>query len=146
MFRGFIRKALFDSLEVNPIAFLNSARQAGKSTLVLNNLSEIGKNGNAIYITFDSATHMAAAAAAPETFLSGYENTLVLDKVQMVPEIFRALKAKVDSLRLENKAVSNGRYLLTGSANILALPQLSESLVGRMNVLTLYPSCTVETF
>jgi uncharacterized protein len=85
------------------------------------------------------------AAAAPEAFLSAYENTLVLDEVQMVPEIFRALKAKVDSLRLEDKATSNGRYLLTGSANILALPQLSESLVGRMNILTLYPFCTAET-
>ena len=88
---------------------------------------------------------MAAAASAPNAFLSGFENTLVLDEVQMVPEIFRALKVKVDELRLENKPASNGRYLLTGSANILALPTLSESLVGRMNVLTLYPFCTAET-
>lgn len=141
----FIRPALFDALAVTPIVFLNGARQAGKSTFVLDNLREIGKNGNAVYITFDNATQMAAAAVAPESFLSAYQNTLVIDEVQMVPEIFRALKAKVDSLRIENKAASNGRYLLTGSANILALPQLSESLVGRMNVLTLYPFCTAET-
>ncbi|MEO6707206.1 MAG: DUF4143 domain-containing protein, partial [Ginsengibacter sp.] len=98
----------------------------------------------AVYITFDNATQMAAAASAPETFLSAFKNTLVLDEVQMVPEIFRALKGKADILRIENKAASDGRYLLTGSANILALPQLAESLVGRMNVLTLYPFCTAE--
>lgn len=142
----FIRPTLLETLEVSPVVFLNGARQAGKSTLVLNNLSEIGKNGvEAVYITFDNVTQMAAAASAPEAFLSAYENTLVLDEVQMVPEIFRALKAKIDTLRLENKPASNGRYLLTGSANILALPQLAEALVGRMNVLTLYPFCTAET-
>jgi hypothetical protein len=46
--------------------------------------------------------------------------------------------------QVRNKPASNGRYLLTGSANILALPQLAESLVGRMNILTLYPFCTAE--
>jgi predicted AAA+ superfamily ATPase len=140
-----LRNTLLETLKVSPVVFVNGARQAGKSTLVLNNLTEIGKNGiDAAYITFDNATQMAAAASAPEAFLSAYENTLVLDEVQMVPEIFRALKARVDQLRIENKPDSNGRYLLTGSANILALPQLSESLVGRMNVLTLYPFCTAE--
>lgn len=145
IFYRFIQPSLLDNLKVSPIVFLNGARQAGKSTLVLNNLSEVGKDGKeAIYITFDNATQMAAAASAPEAFLSGFENTLVLDEVQMVPEMFRALKIKTDTLRRENKAASNGRYLLTGSANILALPQLAESLVGRMNVLTLYPFCTAE--
>lgn len=141
----FLREELLQNLKVSPIVFLNGARQAGKSTMVLNNLSEIGKNGNGVYITFDNPTQMAAAASAPEAFLAVYDNTLVLDEVQMVPEIFRALKAKVDTLRIENKPASNGRYLLTGFANILALPPLSESLVGRMNVLTLYPFCTAET-
>lgn len=142
----FIRDALLGTLKVSPVVFLNGARQSGKSTLVLNNLAEIGKYGkDAVYITFDNATQMAAAASAPENFLSGYENTMVLDEVQMVPEIFRALKATVDTLRLKDKSTSNGRYLLTGSANILAMPRLAESLVGRMNVLTLYPFCTAES-
>ena len=141
-----IRSTLLEHLQVSPIVFLNGPRQSGKSTLVVNNLAAIGKEGvPAVYITFDNATQMAAAASAPEAFLAAYQNTLVLDEVQMVPELFRSLKAKVDSLRLENKATSNGRYLLTGSANILALPRLAESLVGRMTVLTLYPFCTAET-
>lgn len=59
----------------------------------------------------------------------------------MVPELFRALKVVVDELRLTDKEKANGKYLLTGSANILALPKLSDPLVGRMTVLTLYPFC-----
>lgn len=62
----------------------------------------------------------------------------------MVPELFPALKVVVDELRLTDKAHANGRYLLTGSANILALPKLSDPLVGRMSVLTLYPFSTSE--
>jgi predicted AAA+ superfamily ATPase len=62
----------------------------------------------------------------------------------MVPELFRALKLAVDEIRLKDKAHANGRYLLTGSANILALPKLSDPLVGRMSVLTLYPFSTAE--
>jgi predicted AAA+ superfamily ATPase len=69
---------------------------------------------------------------------------LIIDEVQLVPELFRALKVVVDELRLQDKANANGRYLLTGSANILALPKLSDPLVGRMTVLTLYPFCTAE--
>lgn len=57
----------------------------------------------------------------------------------MVPTLFRALKLVVDELRLTDKAASHGRFLLTGSANIMALPKLSDALVGRMSVKTLYP-------
>src|SRR5665213_64644 len=146
IFQRFISPLLLDTLKVSPIVFLNGARQTGKSTLVLNNLSKIGKKGvDASYITFDNPTQMAAASLSPSTFLSASENTLIVDEVQMVPEIYRALKLRVDELRLQDKLNSNGRYLLTGSANILALPGLSEALVGRMNILTLYPFCTAET-
>ncbi|MEO6707204.1 MAG: AAA family ATPase, partial [Ginsengibacter sp.] len=78
----FILPSLLYNLKVSPVVFLNGARQAGKSTLVLNHLGEIGKDGiDAVYITFDNATQMAAAASAPETFLSAFKNTLVLDEV-----------------------------------------------------------------
>lgn len=146
IFPRFIAPLLFDTLTISPVVFLNGARQSGKSTLVLNNLSRIGKDGvDASYITFDNPTQMAAASLSPSTFLSASENTLIVDEVQMVPEIYRSLKLRVDELRHQDKANSNGRYLLTGSANILALPGLSEALVGRMNILTLYPFCTAET-
>jgi len=61
----FIQNKLLDTLKVSPVVFINGARQCGKSTLVLNNLSKIGKDGlDAVYITFDNSTQMAAAASA----------------------------------------------------------------------------------
>ncbi len=87
---------------------------------------------------------MAAASAAPEAFLTGYNLPLIIDEVQLVPELFRALKVVVDELRTTENANANGKYLLTGSANILALPKLSDPLVGRMSVLTLYPFTVAE--
>lgn len=140
-----ITPRLLQALNVSPVVFLNGARQSGKSTLVQNLREQIGSNNDpAAYVSFDRPTQMAAASSAPESFLSAYKDTLIIDEVQLVPELFRALKVVVDELRLEDKANANGRYLLTGSANILALPKLSDPLVGRMTVLTLYPFCTAE--
>lgn len=140
-----ITSRLLEALNVSPIVFLNGARQSGKSTLVQNLRAEIGSADHpASYVSFDRPTQMAAASSAPESFLSAYKDALIIDEVQMVPELFRALKVVVDELRLKDKAHANGRYLLTGSANILALPKLSDPLVGRMTVLTLYPFCTAE--
>ena len=137
----YIAPKITAALKVSPIVFLNGARQSGKSTLVQGILDEIGGTE---YLSFDRPTVMAAAASAPEAFLSAYKGTIVIDEVQMVPELFRALKVVVDELRLNNREKANGKYLLTGSANILALPKLSDPLVGRMTVLTLYPFCTAE--
>jgi uncharacterized protein len=140
-----ITPRLLEALNVSPVVFLNGARQSGKSTLVQNLRDRIGSKDDPVaYVSFDRPTQMAAAASAPEGFLSAYQNTLIIDEVQMVPELFRALKVVVDDLRLQDKEHANGRYLLTGSANILALPKLSDPLVGRMTVLTLYPFCTAE--
>lgn len=140
-----ITNHLKKALEVTPIVFLNGARQTGKSTLVQELAPQIGKTDHpAQYVTFDRPTYMAAASAAPEAFLTGYDSPLIIDEVQMVPELFRALKVVVDELRIAEKANANGKYLLTGSANILALPKLSDPLVGRMSVLTLYPFTVAE--
>ena len=135
-----LARRIKEALKTSPVVFLNGARQTGKSTLVQELADEIGTPEQpAAYLTFDKPTQMAAAAAAPESFLTNHSTNLIIDEVQMVPELFRALKVVVDELRLQNKAKANGRYLLTGSANILALPKLADPLVGRMSVLTLYP-------
>jgi len=139
-----ITPVIQDAMRISPVVFINGARQAGKSTLVHDMSTQAGKKVAAEYITFDSPIQMAAAATAPEAFLQARQNILIIDEVQMVPELFRALKAVVDELRLKDKANANGRYLLTGSANILALPKLADSLVGRMSVITLYPFCVAE--
>ncbi|HIF26231.1 MAG TPA: ATP-binding protein [Micavibrio sp.] len=136
-----IRNKLLKGLSVSPVVFLNGPRQAGKSTLV----QAIAKEDYpAEYVTFDSTTQMAAAVNAPETYLRERSGNLIIDEVQLVPEIFRALKVVVDELRQQDSAKITGRFLLTGSANIMALPKLSDPLVGRMSVLTLYPLAGAE--
>src|SRR3990167_1290468 len=137
-----LKNNLLAALRVNPVVFLNGPRQAGKSTLV----KHIANNEfPAEYVTFDSATQMAAAAASPEAYLDERKGSLIIDEVQLVPDIFRALKIVVDELRQTKKKKPTGRFLLTGSANIMALPKLSEPLVGRNSVLTLYPLSGAET-
>ena len=140
-----ITQRLKNALKISPVVFLNGARQSGKSTLVQELAPQIGQSDHpAQYVTFDRPTYMAAATAAPEAFLTGYDLPLIIDEVQMVPELFRALKVVIDELRRTDNTGANGKYLLTGSANILALPKLSDSLVGRMSVLTLYPFTVAE--
>lgn len=133
--KRYLRGKLLKALESSPVVFLNGPRQAGKSTLV-QNLAQ--KEFPAEYVTFDSTTQMAAAGSAPEAYLRQRKGSLIIDEVQLVPDIFRALKIVVDELRQEHGRNIKGRFLLTGSANIMALPKLSEPLVGRMGVLTLY--------
>lgn len=136
-----LKNRLLAALEASPVVFLNGPRQAGKSTLV----QQIAKKDfPAEYVTFDNVTQMAAAANAPETYLKERKGALIIDEVQLVPEVFRALKTVVDELRQEQGGKLKGRFLLTGSANIMALPQLSDPLVGRMGVLTLYPISSAE--
>lgn len=133
--------SVLSSLKSHPVVFLNGPRQSGKSTLA-NRLGK--KDFSADYVSFDNATQMAAAASSPESFLRNRKLPLIIDEVQIVPEIFRALKLVVDDIRLKDKKRSNGRFLLTGSANIMALPKLSDPLVGRMSVKTLYPFSACE--
>jgi predicted AAA+ superfamily ATPase len=140
-----ITNRIREALSVSPVVYLNGARQTGKSTLARSLATAIGKgDAPAEYLTFDKPTLMAAAAAAPEAFLTGYDNNIIIDEVQLVPELFRALKLVVDEARMVDKQHANGKYLLTGSANILALPKLADALVGRAAVLTLYPFTVAE--
>ncbi len=91
------------------------------------------ENRDARYLTLDEAGVLAAAEADPAGFLAGLEGPVILDEVQRSPGLFPAIKAEVDRDRRP------GRYLLTGSANVLLLPRLSESLAGRMEIQTLWP-------
>lgn len=138
-----LSKNIIFSLKNNPIVFVNGPRQSGKSTLV-QKLAEYEFPAN--YISFDSITQMSAAKNAPYDFLTARKNPLIIDEVQMVPDIFRPLKQLVDDIRRKNKKQSNGQFLLTGSANIMALPELSKALVGRMSIKTLYPFSVSEVF
>lgn len=127
-----------------PVVLLVGGRQTGKSTLVQGLVDQKTFDGR--YLSFDDATLLSAAHGNPDAFISGLETPVVLDEVQRVPQLFPAIKASVDKNR------KPGRFILTGSANVLLLPRVADSLVGRMEVLTLWPfsqgeiECTVDGF
>ena len=125
-----ILQRLLDALGDRPVTLLVGPRQSGKSTLAE---SIAAAAHPATYVTFDDVPALAAASGDPVGFVSGLVGDVVLDEVQLAPELFRTLKATVDRDRRP------GRFLLTGSAQVLLLPRLSESLAGRMEVLTLWP-------
>jgi hypothetical protein len=118
------------ALADSPVVLLVGARQTGKSTLIESPAFQKDKRR---FITFDDANVLAAAKADPSGFLNTYPEPLTLDEIQRVPELFLAIKASVDRNR------APGRFLLSGSANVLFLPRVADSLAGRMEVITLWP-------
>jgi predicted AAA+ superfamily ATPase len=118
------------ALEDTPAVFVAGARQTGKSTLVQ---AHARREGGWTYRTLDDLATLASARADPQGFVESLGDRVILDEVQRVPGLFLPIKAAIDRDRRP------GRYLLTGSANVLALPRVSESLAGRMEVLTLWP-------
>lgn len=130
MYRRNIEPHIKTALKDTPVVFLNGARQTGKTTLV----QKIAQDSpSAAYLTFDDAAVLAAAIHDPAGFLQGLSGMAVIDEVQKAPALFPAIKASVDRNR------KPGRFLLTGSANILLLPKISESLAGRMEIVSLWP-------
>jgi len=129
-----LESRLQDALEDTPVVLLNGARQTGKSTLA----QTCADAARGSYLTLDDPTLLAAASADPVSFIEHSEKLVVIDEVQRAPELFLAIKRNVDRNR------KSGRFLLTGSADIFMLPQLSDSLAGRMEVLTLHPMAQGE--
>jgi len=125
-----IKPQLMAALSDSPVVLIHGARQTGKSTLV-KSLAE--NDYPAKYITFDDSSILSAAHNNPHDFISGYSENLIIDEVQRAPEIFLAIISSVD----KNKRL--GKFILTGSANVLLLPKISESLAGRMEILRLFP-------
>jgi len=82
-----------EALKVSPVVFLNGARQTGKSTLAQTLARDIGTDGRpADYVTLDRPTYLASASSASEAFLTSYDGPVIIDEVQLAPELFRALK------------------------------------------------------
>lgn len=120
------------ALKDTPVVMLTGPRQAGKTTL-----ARAFVGANRPYLTLDDDTVLAGAAADPAGFIRNLDGA-VIDEVQRAPALLRAIKAAVDADRRP------GRFLLTGSANVLALPQVSESLAGRMEAVALLPLSQLE--
>jgi predicted AAA+ superfamily ATPase len=115
------------ALKDTPVVMVNGPRQCGKTTLVREFTSK-----NRTYITLDDDTVLASVRNDPSGFMRGLDMAII-DEVQRAPELLRAIKKSVDTDRRP------GRFLLTGSADVLALPQVHESLAGRMETITLLP-------
>ncbi len=130
MYSRLLSSSIIDALADTPAVYLQGARQVGKTTLVRDLLAE---HFPAPYRTLDDATVLAAARLDPQGFLAAQRGPVVLDEVQRVPELALALKESIDRDRRP------GRFLLTGSARLMALPRIADSLVGRMEVITLWP-------
>ena len=123
-----VRAALKDT----PVVCLLGPRQSGKSTLAHT------LEPRYAYVTFDDAATLAFAQTDPAGFVAALPDPVILDEVQRVPELLRTLKLIVDRDRRP------GRFVLTGSANLLLLPKLGDSLAGRMEVVELQPLTAAE--
>ena len=131
-----IAPLLAESLSDTPVVVINGARQSGKSTLAQSVSAD--KATPRRYLTLDDAVVLNAAKSDPAGFIQGLQGPVTLDEVQRVPELFLPIKAAVDRDR------QPGRFLLTGSVDVMLLPGIADSLAGRMAVLTLWPLSSAE--
>lgn len=122
-----IESRLREALRDTPVVCLSGPRQAGKSTLAK---KVAGKSWP--YLTLDDATVLNAARSDPNGFIKNLDK-VVIDEIQRAPEVLIAIKKSVDEDRRP------GRFLITGSANVLTIPRVKESLAGRMEIIPLYP-------
>lgn len=132
MYPRFSLSKLQAALADTPAVLIHGARQCGKTTLAQMAGSDYA------YFSFDDENILATAKRDPIGFVDRLPQHVVLDEVQRAPELFATLKHAIDR---DRKA---GRFLLTGSANLMLLPQLSDSLAGRVEVLQLFPLAQCE--
>lgn len=115
-----------ESLQDTPAVLVNGPRQCGKTTLV----QQFG--GGMDYLSLDDPNLLAFAQQDPLGFVRRLDRAII-DEVQRAPQLLLSLKLSIDQDRRP------GRFLLTGSANLLALPQMADSLAGRLAIHTLLP-------
>ena len=117
------------ALETMPVVVITGMRQVGKTTLLKND-PELKQRR---YLTLDDFPTRQAAVEAPERLLSNVEAPITIDEVQKAPRLLEVIKAAVDADRRP------GRFLLSGSANLLLMSCVTESLAGRAVYLSLHP-------
>jgi len=128
----FIQPRLMAALADTPVVLLSGPRQAGKTTLV-RQLAGTERR----YLTLDDEVTRLAAKEDPVGLIRSIDSA-VIDEVQRAPDLLLAIKKAVDEDRRP------GRFLLTGSANLMALPSIADSLAGRMETLVLLPLAQCE--
>ena len=132
LFRRFSAARVTTALKDTPIVMVSGPRQCGKTTLVREFVA-----GDRAYLTLDDDTVLEAARGDPAGLVRGLDRAII-DEVQRVPDLLRAIKRSIDNDRRP------GRFLLTGSADVLTLPKVSESLAGRMEIVDLLPLSRAE--
>ena len=147
-----VERRLVEALEDSPVVLIHGPRQCGKTTLAqitcAPNYLTWGSNRLSWgfsqedrgyrYFSFDDPVTRDGARADPTGFVATLPERVILDKVQRVPELFEAIKISVDRQR------APGRFLLTGSTNVFLVPQLSDSLAGRIQIVPLHPLTQYE--
>lgn len=134
LYPRFTQDILRESVQDTPVVLIHGSRQCGKTTLAQSVGGKLGYH----YITFDDDNQLQAAQTDPIGFVESLPEYTILDEIQRTPELFTAIKACVDQNR------KPGRFILTGSANVLLLPQLADSLAGRMEIIHLRPLAQTE--
>lgn len=132
MFKRFVERRAKEALSDTPVVLIVGPRRAGKTTLV----REMGETART-YITLDDQTVLEAAQSDPAGFIRGLDRATI-DEIQRVPDLLLAIKKTVD------EDYRPGRFLLTGSANVLTLPRIADSLAGRMETIHMLPLARAE--
>lgn len=127
-----IQNKITTALQDTRVVLLVGPRQAGKTTL-----ARLYASSQRPYLTLDDPATLAAARADPTGFVRGLKQA-VIDEVQRAPDLLLAIKESVD------KDQTPGRFLLTGSTNLMAMPRVADSLAGRLEVITLLPFAQSE--
>ena len=125
-----IEVKILEYLKIFPVVAITGPRQAGKSTTLLNLLAKTKYK----YISFDDIKLRSFFYNDPDGFFMQYNNKVVFDEVQKVPEIFEYIKQNVDKDRQ-----NYGKFILTGSSQFNLLKSVTESLAGRLGLLTMFP-------
>lgn len=125
-----LKTALLEAGRDTPVVMLNGARQTGKSTLVK---GLFPGSSAPHYVSFDDLVSLDSARSDPQGFIENLPDRVIIDEVQRAPELMLPIKHSVDQNR------QAGRFYLTGSANVLSLPRVADTLVGRIEVHTLWP-------
>ena len=134
LYPRFTEPHLVEALEDSPVVLIHGPRQCGKTTLA----QVVGERLGYTYFSFDDEVVRGAAEADPAGFVAELPDRTILDEVQRVPELFLSIKSVVDRDR------APGRFLLTGSTNVFLMPQLTDSLAGRMQIQRLHPLAQAE--
>ena len=129
-FRRHMEKPLVEALSDTPVVVLQGARQVGKSTLA----EWLAPVRGAVMVTLDDPAALAVAESDPAFFVAqAADRMLIIDEAQRAPELILPLKATVDRDRRP------GRFLLTGSADLLHVKGVGDSLAGRAETFELGP-------